>query len=50
MDELLQVHGKRVGSGRLLAREPEGPGFRGGRLCQAATGEERRQPGDEVRF
>ena len=37
--------GKRVGSGRLLAREPEGPsegrpGFR--------RGEERRQQGDEV--
>ena len=41
----LQVPGKRVGSGRLLAREPEGPsegrpGFR--------RGEERRQQGDEV--
>ena len=42
----LQVPGKRVGSGRLLAREPEGPsegrpGFR--------RGEERRQQGEEVR-
>merc|ERR1719394_1736994 len=41
-----EVPGKRVGSGRLLAREPEGPsegrpGFR--------RGEERRQQGDEMR-
>ena len=34
----LQVPGKRVGSGRLLAREPEGPGERGFR-----RGEERRE-------